>query len=332
MKKGSGIFFFVVPAAIIILIVVLSLGHTEYISKTLNSEEEILNVAVNSAVNGKRRVHFKSTVEPAESIFNEAFEKAVKQNPYMAAELHHYVYSYTISGGVYKVKLKLQKPSSFRSFLTKIRVKQIAKKLDKALDSDYDKIKATHDYLIRYNKYSHIYGGAFRCLYFGQSACNGYAYSFFLIMKELGIPATCEFGGEHEWNSVYVGGHWYNIDVTWDDIGRNASYDYFLKCDKDWKGHTHGSSDAEISVIPTGRDIRANYALIPNYKLIGNCILVLCIAGLVVLFRMMCKMMNQRELKKIQKDLELEEQARRMFEEEIKRKQEAFGQEDHNLW
>ena len=332
MKKNSGLLFFIlIPVLIVVLIIISATSHTQTVKKTITSEEEMAELMATAAVAGKRTVRFETTLEPQEAIFNTAFDKAVSKDPYMASELHHYTYAYVVSGSVYKVKLKLGKPSATKSFFTKIRVKQIAKRFNK-LDSDYEKIKATHDYLARLNKYSNIYGGAFRCLYFGQSACNGYAYSFYLIMKEMGIPATCEFGGNHEWNTVFLDGYWYNIDVTWDDIAQNVSYDYFLKCDKDWLGHNHGSSNASKSITVTGMDARYYYRMIPNYRLIRNVLLVVFIVGMVFLIRILAKVMNKRELKQIQQRLELEEQAKRMFQEEIQRKREAFGNEDHNLW
>lgn len=58
-----------------------------------------------------------------------------------------------------------------------------------------------------------------------QPVCEGYARAFDLICRELGVPTLLVTGEgknagrtePHMWNQVQVDGHWYAVDVTWDD-------------------------------------------------------------------------------------------------------------------
>ena len=69
------------------------------------------------------------------------------------------------------------------------------------------------------------------------------------------------------------------MDVTWDDNGVDeVSYNYFMKCDRDWSGHHHGGSDAETSIAPIGKTAKEYYSMVPNYNLIDDIILILVFA------------------------------------------------------
>lgn len=113
--------------------------------------------------------------------------------------------------------------------------------------SDYDKVKAFHDYLVNFNTYqqtgprSHSAVGA---LIDGAAVCEGYAEAFDLLCYLSDIPclqitgtaySSAQAGsGYHSWNKVQLGGAWYNIDVTWDDPTSSIPvlrYDYFLISD-----------------------------------------------------------------------------------------------------
>ncbi len=96
-------------------------------------------------------------------------------------------------------------------------------------DTDYAKIRAAHDILVRETSYdkdqqnnSHLAYGA---LVEHKAVCDGYAKAFQMVMNRLGIAcisiegeanANGETGG-HMWNAVQLEGNWYGVDVTWDD-------------------------------------------------------------------------------------------------------------------
>lgn len=137
---------------------------------------------------------------------------------------------------------------------TKATATAEAKKLVKAVKgykvtgSQAKKVKKIHDKLIKSIKYvknrkhSHDAVGA---LVEKKAVCQGYAMAFMMIAKDNGLQVKMVMNGNHShaWNVVKVGGKWYNVDVTWDDMGSKASTKYLLvsdskmnKMDKNHKG------------------------------------------------------------------------------------------------
>lgn len=109
------------------------------------------------------------------------------------------------------------------------------------------KILVVHDYIVRTYHYElHTEGSPFAVYTFMKEkhgVCMAYALLFEKMMEHLQIPcyyvigkADGEGGAGHAWNMVEIDGHWYHIDVTWDDIGsimygRQIRYRYFLLSD-----------------------------------------------------------------------------------------------------
>ena len=107
--------------------------------------------------------------------------------------------------------------------------------------SEYDQVKAFHDYIVNNTEYgdagdrSHSAVGS---LLDGLAVCEGYADALDLLCYLSGIECICVNGygngGRHGWNKVKIDGQWYNVDVTWDDPISTQPvlrYDYFLVSD-----------------------------------------------------------------------------------------------------
>lgn len=121
------------------------------------------------------------------------------------------------------------------------KVADILAELNVFSATDYEKIKAVHDYIIAnvtYNlngsdlKYS-AYGAGVQ----GEAVCEGYSLLMYRLLSELGInvrliPGTAN-GGGHMWNLVELYGKYYYVDVTFDD-GMIDKYTYFLKGSEDF--------------------------------------------------------------------------------------------------
>lgn len=115
---------------------------------------------------------------------------------------------------------------------------------------EYDAVMRIHDYLIDNCEYvvgdeNDYSSTAYGCLVEKKANCEGYAKAFGLLASEAGVKnvlvtGITDKGENHAWNQVLVNGSWYNIDVTWDDIGvvGNAGRLYFLCNDMDF-GRTH---------------------------------------------------------------------------------------------
>ena len=112
--------------------------------------------------------------------------------------------------------------------------------------SDFEKIKAIHDYLALHIAYD--YGNflndtipansytAYGALIKGIAVCDGYTKAAQLMLNQLGIEnyyvSGTGNGGLHSWNLVVLDGQHYFMDITWDDPVPNTPnlvrYKYFL--------------------------------------------------------------------------------------------------------
>ena len=127
------------------------------------------------------------------------------------------------------------------------QVAAILKKLKLEDDSEYEKVKKIHDYIIENTTYDITaeYNSAYEALRSNATACQGYANLAYKMFTEAGLGCrviTGVAGGEaHAWNIVRIDDLWYNIDCTWDDpIGggvHNYQYDYFLKSNNNFTDH-----------------------------------------------------------------------------------------------
>ena len=74
-----------------------------------------------------------------------------------------------------------------------------------------------------------------------KAVCEGYtmAYRYLLNLARIQSEEIISDAMEHCWNYVFIGGHWYHVDVTWDDpVYANGvpndiaiSHEYFLLSD-----------------------------------------------------------------------------------------------------
>ena len=127
-------------------------------------------------------------------------------------------------------------------------IKKLFEKWELNNKTDYEKIKKIHDYIIQnasYDTDTENYS-AYDNLINKRSTCQGYMSIAYKMFTEAGIPCRIITGtgnkDSHGWNIVQLDGKWYNVDCTWEDPltsdGKSIStYDYFLKSDKDFKGH-----------------------------------------------------------------------------------------------
>lgn len=47
-----------------------------------------------------------------------------------------------------------------------------------------------------------------------RGACMSYAYSFQFLCNQAGLPCVFKHGGNHQWNTVYAEGRWWDVDAT----------------------------------------------------------------------------------------------------------------------
>ncbi len=115
-----------------------------------------------------------------------------------------------------------------------------------ALNTEYEKFKYIHDWLVLNNSYektSDLSHTPIAALLEGRAGpvCEAYAEAFLILAYRANLNAVYITGEasdgngvfeNHAWNNVKLGNMWYLIDVTWDDpVGAPIdyiSYDYFL--------------------------------------------------------------------------------------------------------
>ncbi|MDO5518985.1 MAG: transglutaminase domain-containing protein [bacterium] len=127
-------------------------------------------------------------------------------------------------------------------------IKSALKVLNIVDETDYEKIKAIHNYIIKNASYDVRVekNSAYDNLINRSSVCQGYALLTYKMMKEAGIDCRIITGQgkgvSHAWNIVKLDGNWYNIDCTWDDPvssdkKEHLEYTYFLKSNNDFGDH-----------------------------------------------------------------------------------------------
>jgi transglutaminase/protease-like cytokinesis protein 3 len=111
--------------------------------------------------------------------------------------------------------------------------------------TEAQKVRALHDYLALNTTYDEFYKGPVSmnpqyprtAIFQGWGTCDAYSGAFKILLNAAGIESTVVYGestaGRHTWNQVKIDGHWYNVDVTWDDpdIGDVISYKWYCVSD-----------------------------------------------------------------------------------------------------
>ena len=153
------------------------------------------------------------------------------------------------------------------------KVAAINSTIIKAGMSEYEKVKAIHDWIINNTQYDTIgvITGKVPATSFTAeglfethvAVCDGYSKAFQLLCQRAGIDCVCvegtatEFesrldGTEddgHMWNCVKLGGDWYHVDVTWNDGDAHIQKYAFLNLSTEEIKRTHaiGPMFGEVS-------------------------------------------------------------------------------------
>ncbi len=123
------------------------------------------------------------------------------------------------------------------------RTKRIVSSVTTSSMTDYQKAKALHDWICEKVVYDHDNKDAKKnhvdsSIFLNDSTvCEGYARGYALLLQAAGIEAyyvtgNTENAQSHAWNVVKLGGHYFHIDVCWDDLANGYYYKYFLKSEK----------------------------------------------------------------------------------------------------
>lgn len=126
------------------------------------------------------------------------------------------------------------------------KVNEVLSTIIKPNFTEFDKVKAVHDYLAlttQYDELNYTNGTvpadsytAYGALVETVAVCDGYAKAAQLLLNQLGIENDYVDGSAngilHAWNLVKIDGKYYFMDITWDDPTPNkigyVGYSYFL--------------------------------------------------------------------------------------------------------
>lgn len=160
---------------------------------------------------------------------------------------------------------------------TQFRIKEADKKADaiikkviKPTYTDFEKVKALHDYLVLNTQYDYknylkktvpanSYN-AYGALVKNVAVCDGYTRAMILLLDKVGIEnhyVTGKVkGGNHSWNMVKIDGKYYHLDATWNDPVPNQPnrvfYNYFLVNDSKMK-KTHSWDKSSVPASTSTR-------------------------------------------------------------------------------
>ena len=131
------------------------------------------------------------------------------------------------------------------------KAKAVIAEITNASMSDLEKALAIYNWMaknIEYDMEGYLSGSislecfsAYGALFDGLAVCDGYARTFIVLAEEAGLGVKYVSGlanngetfGSHAWNQVEIDGVWYNVDITWDDVGNEIFFDYFLLSNDD---------------------------------------------------------------------------------------------------
>lgn len=219
-----------------------------YKASLLKDIEKIIQEAT-----GKRQntivIKYKGSTDKLLDVLSGYVSKAIENDEYLNYSFRSVNMSYKAYGTDITITLK------FTYYETAAEMKYVDQQVSAILSeiikpemNNHEKVKAVHDYLVLNLGYDTtlISNSPYTALTKGITACNGYAMLAYKMLEKLGFEVRLISGTassqvykiqNHAWNLVKLDGHWYHLDVTWDDpvpdeAGR-IFYDYYLLTDKE---------------------------------------------------------------------------------------------------
>ncbi len=123
------------------------------------------------------------------------------------------------------------------------KVDEVYRTIINETETDMEKIRVIHDYIINNSKYdsdrsekgivNYKSDLAYGPLLQGFGICGGYSDAMQLFLEKMGIKNYKVSSESHVWNAIFLDGFWYHLDLTWDDpvTSDNSDllkHDYFV--------------------------------------------------------------------------------------------------------
>lgn len=148
------------------------------------------------------------------------------------------------------------------------KVESILAELDLEGKTDYEKITAVYDYIVKNVSYAYgssddVIFSSYSALFNGKAVCQGYAQLFYRLATASGISCRIisgtAVGGSHAWNIAEINGKYYLLDPTFDSSDNGEGKYYFLKGSETFDEF----NTDEPHVAGSGKE--SNYAFAPDY-------------------------------------------------------------------
>ena len=108
-----------------------------------------------------------------------------------------------------------------------VKLDQLVDQANTLCQTDLEKVFYVHEWLVQNIAYDreHLSDGVQDdhnlrgALLEGTAVCDGYAKTYALVLRKLGITGVLVTSKDigHAWNMVELDGNWYQVDCTWDD-------------------------------------------------------------------------------------------------------------------
>lgn len=213
-----------------------------------DNKQELLNVIYSVINSGVSEYTFYCPVDYKDCIKD---VEEIASNQVLLSDINNFVHPFnsfehieTEYDDLNKVTLSLKKNYTDNEIKeVENKVNDIYNKLYNPNTTDYNNIKAFHDYIINNTKYDsnrsdnniiHYKSDiAYGPLIEGYALCGGYSDAMELFLEKLNIESYKVSSEKHVWNAIYYNGEWLHLDLTWDDPVTNTGdqillHDYFL--------------------------------------------------------------------------------------------------------
>ena len=215
-----------------------------YLRKKMVKREHIISFKINKPYyKSLPKVIFDKAVEDRKS-------SSSSEGDYLLANWNGYSANVKYGSNYSKITYNMKYLTTYKE------EKAVDKQVKKILDdlnvynkSDYTKIKAVHDYVVKNIHYDYNYKNrsSYNAIVNKKCVCQGFGSITYKMLKELDVGVRYVVGTanntSHAWNIVKINSTWYNIDNTWDENSSNSneiSYKYFLKGSSDFYYHNRG--------------------------------------------------------------------------------------------
>ncbi|MGE5677116.1 MAG: transglutaminase domain-containing protein [Pseudomonadota bacterium] len=242
------------------------------VDSEVRDPEEFYSVLYDAILNVKEKVKVRvADYDETKYSVDEAFHRALRENAGLGFVS---ACNATVSQTVGKASAIMELELTYS--YTPEKVAGMRKEADRAAEeivgsvvspvmSDYEKVLALHDYLIKNSRYDVENANsdtvpaeeheAYGVLVNGIGVCDSYAKAFKLLMDKAGVECLLVEGSstdasgqgtanlDHAWNIVSLDGEYYHIDTTWDDVAEDRDSEdlvyHYLNLDDEDMLKTH---------------------------------------------------------------------------------------------